>query len=597
MRGAMTESRGLRGAFGRVRENYPRTALALALTAVAVALPSSALYVAGTHATQRDADQRQRLVQQRAEQAASLLAQKLTQRLEALRENEDRRPFYHYQNLYHDPMGAHQGPSIVPSPLADGPADPLIRSHFQIAPDGVVTLPTVNLDVPEMSCQRQRERHMAMLRSLQPAAPICCGDEDDPVAVKKAAIQQAAQQEDFSSKTIVLDEEDWLQNLEASQIYAELKGGRAAVPVISRVRPSGRKVRIQVEGFHWKTVPLEGGPSLVALRRVLTPAGLYTQGFVICNESMKKWLQGSPMPARFVEQDAEGEGIASPLHLVGANWAIELSPEAEMKQAGMEGRAARGRFQKLFLFLIAGAGLAGALAIGVVWQAERLARQRSRFAASAAHELRTPLAGLRMYGEMLAEGLGDPNRSREYARRVAEEAERLGRVVSNVLGFSRLEQGLLKVNPEVGDLVPACREHIERLRPTLEQAGADVRLIAPESLPKVRFDADALGQILQNLLDNAEKYSRGAEDRTIEVRLSPRPKGVVLEVADHGPGIPPELRGRLFHAFSRGANNDVPEGLGLGLMLTQSLARLQGGRISYANGERGGAVLSVVFPV
>ncbi len=168
------------------------------------------------------------------------------------------------------------------------------------------------------------------------------------------------------------------------------------------------------------------------------------------------------------------------------------------------------------------AALAGALLLWLVVQSEKLAQQRIRFAASAAHELRTPLAGLRLYGEMLAEGLGDPGRAREYARRMAGEAERLGRVVTNVLSFTRLERGALNVHLAAGDLAEAVRDAYQRQQPALEQAGAPVELELPENLPPVQFDRDAIAHIVQNLLDNAEKYTREREDRLIVLAIEPR---------------------------------------------------------------------------
>ena len=100
----------------------------------------------------------------------------------------------------------------------------------------------------------------------------------------------------------------------------------------------------------------------------------------------------------------------------------------------------RSRFHATFAVGALAALLAASAVILLVHRTERLARERAQFSAAAAHELRTPLAGLQLYGEMLAEGAGDPSRGREYARRVAEEAQRLGRVVGNMLGFSRLER-------------------------------------------------------------------------------------------------------------------------------------------------------------
>ena len=123
-----------------------------------------------------------------------------------------------------------------------------------------------------------------------------------------------------------------------------------------------------------------------------------------------------------------------------------------------------------------------------------------------------------MYSEMLAEGLGDPSRAKDYAYRVAEEAARLGRVVSNVLGFTRLEHGALQVRPEPGDLALSCENASSASVRCLEAAGASMELSVADDLPAVSFDRDAVAEILQNLVDNAEKYSRLAKDRSIQFR-------------------------------------------------------------------------------
>ncbi len=200
------------------------------------------------------------------------------------------------------------------------------------------------------------------------------------------------------------------------------------------------------------------------------------------------------------------------------------------------------------------------------------------------HELRTPLAGLQLYGDMLADGLGDPGKARDYARRMSEEASRLGRVVSNVLGFSQLERGNLAVDAQVGALGDALCELGSRAEPALDRAGAALELdVSPEL--RARFDRDALARIIGNLLDNAEKYARGADDRTI--RLAARDRGDVVEVVvqDHGPGVAD--RTKLFHAFSRGVSTDGPAGLGLGLALSQSLAEAMGGTLVHRPSEQG----------
>jgi len=235
-----------------------------------------------------------------------------------------------------------------------------------------------------------------------------------------------------------------------------------------------------------------------------------------------------------------------------------------------------------------------ALVVLLTARAERLARQRARFAAAAAHELRTPLAGIQLYGDMLVDGLGDPAKHRDYARRVAEEASRLGRVVANVLGFSQLERKSLAVRAESGDVVEAVRAAVERAEPGLLRAGATVELDAPERAP-ARFDRDALARILNNLLDNAEKYTREHEDRRIAIAVRPRADAVEIIVSDHGPGLPAALRRRRFQPFARGIGDDGPPGLGLGLALSQSLAAAMGGELSWRD-QSPGATFVVTLP-
>jgi signal transduction histidine kinase len=232
------------------------------------------------------------------------------------------------------------------------------------------------------------------------------------------------------------------------------------------------------------------------------------------------------------------------------------------------------------------AAIAAMLVVMMVARAEQLARERSQFAAAAAHELRTPLAGLQLYGDMLADGLGDPGKLRDYARRMSEEASRLGRVVSNVLGFSQLERGNLAVDAKPGPLGEVLKELAERAEPALDRAGAMLALDVSPDL-QARYDRDALFRIVGNLLDNAEKYGRAAEDRTIELAARETTDAVEVTVTDHGPGISTEARAKLFRAFSRGVDADGPAGLGLGLALSKSLAEAMGGQLEYRPASSG----------
>jgi signal transduction histidine kinase len=483
-----------------------RRIAALVLTAAAIAVPCTAWYVAGSRAAAREAADLERTARQGAMNTALRLAERLAGRLEAIRLAESSRPPYHYQHLYHDPTSTCACASVTPSPLADGPNDPLIWTHFQI--DGIdgferVTLPTLHAEFAAQSDPLWTAEQVRIASVLEPEAEALTAALGLPIA------QEAA---------------DW------------------------------------AGGFEWRTVPIGGSPQLVALRRADTPDGDLILGLVISRT-----------------------GVAQSL--------------SQMAAAREHGGEVKARFRRNFLWGTGAALVAGFSVVGLLWQTDRLARQRSRFAAAAAHELRTPLTGLRVYAEMLAQGLGDPARTREYANVMAGEAERLGRVVSNVLDYSRLERSSLRVRPEAGDLGAAVHGGLERLRPAVESAGARLECQIAEGLPAVRFDPDAVFHIIQNLLDNAEKYSRGAADRTIRVRLAPgRGGGVTLAVADRGPGIPAERQRHLFRPFKRAVDPNAPPGLGLGLTLVHNLIRAHGGLVTCENPPEGGATFTVSFP-
>ena len=213
----------------------------------------------------------------------------------------------------------------------------------------------------------------------------------------------------------------------------------------------------------------------------------------------------------------------------------------------------------------------------LVARAERLARERSQFAAAAAHELRTPLAGLQLYGDMLADGLGDPAKLRDYARRMSEEAARLGRVVSNVLGFSQLERGNLSVDTRVASLGDALRELADaRARPRSRRRGARARRRAP-----------ALSGALRSRRPRADRRatcsttprSTAAAPPIGRSTLAARAAGAVVEVVvtDRGPGIAARARPRLFQPFARGVTERRPGRPGPGPRAV-AIARARDGR-------------------
>jgi signal transduction histidine kinase len=613
-----------------VRLPWARTFAAAVLVVVALGLPCAAWYTAGRAAAEREATRLEDEARTTATRSVQQLAAQLDSRLENLRERESRRPYFQYQSVYHDPNVAAQGLAVAPSPLARGPDDPLVRAHFRVDSAGRLELPTLGAEVgdllPAAEQKRQRETLVRLERSkrecvewLAVAAPVSDRGASGPATSKTIATQQQA-----VAQVEMIDRSAFTQNVQASSLYQELKSpstkkgdtptssastkGTAKSPGISSAKPGatttknthrGTKkatrpprepttVKVDVGPFEWHT--LASTPMLVALRSVRGPDLRLAQGFVVDSAEVARILASSPVSATFVN-GSPSRGVDAPVGATG--WSVSAEISSNVVHARDAAASIRARFRRDFGIGSGAAALAGLAMVGMVFQAERLARRRSRFAASAAHELRTPLAALRMHGEMLAEGLGDPERSRDYAAVIASESERLGRVVTNVLDFSRLERGGLRITPVIGDLGAVVRDTVERQRLALEASGAPVELTVADVLPSACFDADALRQILLNLLDNAERYARESRDRTISVSVSPQGAHVAVTVADRGPGMP---RRRGPFAWL-GAMPHPASGLGIGLHLVRALTGAMGGSVSMRDVEGGGTAATVLIPV
>lgn len=612
------------------RRPRQRTALAATLTVGVVGSLLLGWYWAGA------ADARARAATARARPAAELrvhaerVAAELRRDLEEVLRRESQRPYYHYSNLFRDPRATSAGLALAPSPLASGPSEPLVAEHFQIDSGGAVTLPTINDDEPALSSRARLADHVSArtrlaatqgrlrARVLDAGARVALAEPGPASAPqRRPAVAQAVapapdglgnqrgQVDEPPTRNTIerLDPEIYAQNAAPTQVYQNIvgrKNNQQAPPVPT---PSARalagleqgQVTIVSSALAWYAVELDGQPELVAMRQVSTPDGELVQGLVIERRALERWLterdderDESPGHVALVAQ-RDGAARADWVTVV-APWALAATPPASALAAAAASAAS---IERGFYWRFAGgalaAAVAGAFLIGLIAGAERLARERSQFAAAAAHELRTPLAGLQLYGDMLADGLGDPSKARDYARRLSEEAARLGRVVANVLGFSQLERGSLALSLEVGDLSAVLRELVARAEPALERQGAFLELVVPASLP-ARFDRDAVLRIVGNLLDNAEKYGRGAADRTITLSALAVPgrDAVEVVVSDRGPGVPPELGRRLFRPFSRALGGDHPAGLGLGLALSRSLAEAMGGSLEYHRLTRSG---------
>jgi two-component system, OmpR family, sensor kinase len=226
---------------------------------------------------------------------------------------------------------------------------------------------------------------------------------------------------------------------------------------------------------------------------------------------------------------------------------------------------------------------------------ESEARMR-RFLADASHELRTPVTGILGHLEVLRRGAMDSRADLEESLAAMHLAsERMARLVTDLLTLARFEETEARLRAEPVDAAELVRDAARAARPATHDHA--VALDPPADGLTVLGDRDAAERILVNLLDNAAKYSPAGTP--IAVRVRPAGDRVELLVADRGPGVPPDERGRIFERLYRGDRsraNGANQGAGLGLAICRALARGQGGDVTVRDTPGGGATFVVTLP-
>lgn len=247
--------------------------------------------------------------------------------------------------------------------------------------------------------------------------------------------------------------------------------------------------------------------------------------------------------------------------------------------------------------------VAVALGLASLWHSARtqlkLAQKKDDFISAVSHELRTPLTSIRMYTEMLEKNwVKSEDKLKEYYKNMRAESERLSRLIENVLDFSRIQRGRKKYTFDVGDINKCIIDVVEMMRPYAAQRGFSIKTELGK-FEQSAFDGDAVTQIVVNLLDNAVKYARNAEDKDITVRTKKSDKFIIIEVEDHGPGVPHLRRKKIFEQFYRSEAETTREttGTGLGLALVKKFAEAHNGFVEVNSAKPTGVIFRVVLGV
>jgi len=368
-------------------------------------------------------------------------------------------------------------------------------------------------------------------------------------------------------------------------------------PVMVRVDPF---VATQVDPDH-----------LVLHRDVHVGDERYVQGLVVVLPALVGWLH---------EQVVEETGLGETLRIAWPELSLTTGPDVgdtpyrfdhrfEDPFASLTATASlsplpgEGKDPRSWVVLLASLltlfGILGFIALyRMVAVVVHFAERRNNFVASVSHELKTPLTSIRMYGEILRDGMvTDEDRKQLYYETITGESERLSRLIQNVLELSRLEKGTRNVALQAGQVGDVVDEVVRLLAPHARERGFDLITEIGDDLPPVKFDRDALLQVLINLVDNALKFAGDADAKEVVVKATRRADGVALTVLDYGPGVPQAQLRRVFQPFFRGERELTrnTKGTGIGLALVRGLVERMEGSVSARNLPAGGFEVTVAL--
>lgn len=289
--------------------------------------------------------------------------------------------------------------------------------------------------------------------------------------------------------------------------------------------------------------------------------------------------------------DAVEDGIALAAFLVvavaiGGLVALEADRRRAAEQRAEEQAALVAQLERVSAERERLAGEAARLAV-----LERVDEQRAALLRSVSHDLRTPLATIRAIAtDLREEPAYDDDTEHELLGTVCEEAERLDRLVANLLSMSRIEAGAFRPDRQAVDVEELVAESARRVRPLFRDARLEVDV--DPAVPLVDGDYSQLDQVVTNLLENAARHAPvGSEVRVSATRRNGR---VELRVSDEGPGIPEHEREHIFEPFRTGSGSASS---GIGLAICRAVVEAHGGSVRVEPGEGAGAVFLVELPV
>jgi signal transduction histidine kinase len=552
---------------------------------------------------------------------------------------EDGRPFNHYTAVYAAPTAFDNhgksfrpGSVVEPSPLLSADLPDWMLLHFQLDAAGWQSPQALSENISRVllhppakasaaNATRDRTDLLNELKRTLPSERLLAAARDRASPAThgdRVVLPASGRATDFVGNRLPPSSEQNLANDYGMRQQATNPGEPRAAQLYNRDVALGNLERNGENWLNFPSAPFlqaaetpvrlspmaslwaptdDGGERLLLVRLVRIEGKEVCQGVV---------LDAAALQTMLVEKVAD---LFPDAQLVPVHEAVPPRPERTMTALPLEldpGPAAAPpglgwTTLRVGLVLAWAAALAALVAVGLVGRSLLdLSERRIRFVSAVTHELRTPLTTLRLYLDMLLGGMvRDESKRDSYLQTLDAETGRLSRLVGNVLDYSRLEKQRQRLKQER----VAAAELVERVRAVWQGRCQDSEkeLVVENELGEgaaLWADGGLLQQVVGNLLDNACKYSRGAADRRVWLRLRGEGRRIAVEVEDRGPGVPAGERGSIFRAFRRGrAADSTGGGVGLGLALARRWARLLGGKLTLAPAPaEGGACFRLTLP-
>ena len=486
--------------------------------------------------------------------------------------------------------------------------------HFQIDPDGVFStpyLPAGALGQVQLENREVRESFQNRLKFIVRDMGIKNKKATSQDSLKNSsALDQLANEVDLSKRK----KEKKLRverTSEQEQFAFNVESAKRDTSGLYRIFPYVGTMDISIESFQ---VELDNR-DIVFYRSVLRGEENFVQGFVV---DLREYLKSivsleindyensdNHLSLRFFNKGDQiisfgdrnrktlkvfEEPLTEPLD--GITLAMYIDEDAE-KSSSSDQLISNGDLLILIggiMFLLLGGGL---VSIYRLTQSQlNLAQKRQDFISAVSHELKTPLTSIKMYAELLQNSwVANEEKRHKYYNLIASEAERLTRLIQNVLNLSKLDGNRWTVQLRQDRPKAVLDDFVATYTRNVEKNGFSLTVSCDTSASEVSLmmDRDAVMQILMNLVDNSLKFSKNADYKMIVIELKKEGNHVYLAVRDYGPGIPPSEMKKVFQEFYRVENEMTREtkGTGIGLSMVKKLCALSGMTIELENAGPG----------